>query len=93
LAAFVVVYLHRFEQSQQLRDNDNNRRLPANQRLRFATMTVMGGTRQEGAAVDISPLVFPARSWFEFQMYASSWQGTSAVGLDLIAAGVYLLQH
>lgn len=39
------------------------------------------------------PVVPPARRWFEFQMYASSWQGTSAVGLDLIAAGVCLLQH
>jgi hypothetical protein len=67
--------------------------LPTNQKLRFATMTVMVGTRQEGAAVAISPVVFPARRWFEFQMSASSWQGTSAVGLDLIAAGVYLLQH
>ena len=41
----------------------------------------------------ISPVVFPARRWFEFQMSASSWQGTSAAGLDLIAAGVFLLQH
>lgn len=49
------------------------------------TPTVTGNTRQEGAAVDISPVVPPARRWFGFQKYASSWQGTPAVGLDLIA--------
>jgi hypothetical protein len=40
--------------------------LPTNQKLRFATMTVMVGTRQEGAAVAISPVAALTRQRRQF---------------------------